>query len=234
VVGSGCWETGMDRVSVFELEDLPRTADDELYSRPISSSSNGPGEGDFFGIATDDDVVYATGRGDTKFGWVSRMVRKKDDSIVFKPFIDTWQATETRLPTAITISPDGFVVVGQRGENGASSVLAMYDQTDGDLRAKFDLPKNGIIAMDYGPRAGRLFALFNSSSEPAQNGLYKLIGRNRNTRCELELIHQIDDPLALTFSPDGELFIATGGQDGKLIKVSGLDKPPETLSDQSN
>ena len=225
VVGTGCWNSGLDRVSIFDLEEVPRSCDDETLSRSIKSTGAEPEEGDFFAIASSGDFSFVVGRGDPAHGWVHRLEWKKNGKLEFKRFIDTRSATKTGLPTALTISPDGFVVVGQRGDSGENSVLAFYDQTEGDVRAKFDLEGNGMIALAYGPNHGRLFALFNSPDSPGQNGLYKLVGRKQNSQCEMQLVHAIEFPLAMAFTPTGLLLVTAGQQDGKLLAIAGLDIP---------
>lgn len=219
-----------DEIRVYQPGSAPQPANSPLARYSIRKSGDAPDEGNFFGIAVHQQNAFVAGRGDSRFGWINRLT-VDDEKPVFKRFIDSWQGTETRLPTALTISPDGFVVAGLRGEDGADSVLAFFEQSDATLKTRFLLNQNGIVALAYGPNVGRLYALFNAPDNPEANGLYKLVGRRRNTECELQFIHKIEFPLAMAFSRDGDLFVAAGQEEGKLLKVSGLDTPSPEAQD---
>ena len=242
LVAEGGRDSATDRVSIFQLGDTPTTSDQPKTAYSIKPSSDAPLEGDFFSLAHTNGITYVIGRGDEKFGWVNRLSSPKDtpkrnsDSepeMDLKRFIDTWAGVEEKRPTAIAISPQGFVAVGFKGENDDRSVLGFFDQADGQLRAKFTLHQEGIIAVAYGPNAQRLYALFHSDEPAAKNGLYKLVGRNRNTECECQLIVELENPRAMAFDTSGHLFVAAGNEDGKLLKISDLDPPAAAESTES-
>ena len=225
IVGSGGWASGEDRVHGFDLTESPvKLETAQTWTMTSKSGSGSAKAGDFYGIATFNGKIWVAPVADPQFGWLGQLTRQKADEVVFEPGIDTRKATGIGLPCAITISPDGFIVAGQHGENDNSSVLGFYDQATGALRAKFDLGQHGIVALAYGPNAGRLFALFNSRQHPAENGLYKLVARKRNTACEARLIHKLQDPRALAFATNGDLFVTAGRENGALLKFEGLDQ----------
>lgn len=225
VVSSGCWKAGMDRVSIFDLAKAPMTADDEEFSRSLNSTGTTPAEGDYYGLVVDGQHIFVSCRGDVNAGWVGLFSIRNDKPGPFKRHINTIETAGTQLPTTVTISPDGNLLVGLRGNDGDPSTLAFYDPGTGEPRAKFDTTINGLVALAYAPRSGRLFALYNSRATPGDNGLYKLVGRRRNTECEARLIKKLDQPSSMTFTPGGDLLITAGGEDGVLLKIAGLDQP---------
>ena len=235
IVTTGGWD--VDRVILVDLTQVPQTADQALAFATLPASDDLPAEGDFFGVCVQGERAWVTGRADPQSGWVSQwtvgegLTAGKGQPATLERRLNTWQATATRLPTAITASPDGFLVVGQRGEPGMPSTLAFYDPVQNDLRAKFVLDREGLIALAYGPRSGRLFALFHSLQSPETNGLYKLVARKRNTACEARLLQKLPNPLSMAFSDAGELFVTLGGEQGSLVKLTGLDLPPEPTTD---
>jgi len=215
---------GSGQISLFDLPETnsPVQADQAVGSVSLANVADAEPERDFFGIACTGNQAYVTGTGGNKFGWVNRLVMTTDDQPEFKRFIDTMATMDSGQPTAITISPDGFVVVGSRGQGG-DSMLAFFDQADARLKAKFNLSKDGMVALAYGPNQQRLFALLNSKQTPDSNGLYKLVGRRRNTECELQLIQSIENPWKMAFAPNGKLYITAGTENGSVLCVSGLD-----------
>ncbi|MGI9519575.1 MAG: hypothetical protein ACR2NP_21160 [Pirellulaceae bacterium] len=224
VVGSGGWDAGNDRISLFDISsDGVQTADDETSSRSPGSGDATASE-DYLCLAVAKDFVLATSRGGTS-GGITRVEIKDNRASRLTTLVDAEKATGVSLPTAITISPDGFVVVGMRGEKDKNSVLAFFDMESGDLRAQFDTTLTDIVALVYAARTGRLYAL-NRSDDTDVNGLYKLVGRRRNTACDAQLVLQIDQPSAMACTQDGYFFVTTGGQDGKLLRLGGLDERP--------
>ena len=233
VVGSGGAKLGEDRVDIFELANLPSTVPQATLTKtlPATASPHGKPQGDFYGVAADSNQAWLTGRGNPDYGWVYHLTAAKDETPArLRCQIDTWKGSGTRLPTAITLSPDGYILVGQRGANGNDSVIAFYDRVTGDARAKFSMGRTGIVALAYHPTSGRLYGLFNDPKTPETNGLYKLVARNRNTLCETQLITRLTDPWAMAFAANGDLWVTAGKEDGGLWKLSGFEPPPESES----
>jgi DNA-binding beta-propeller fold protein YncE len=226
VCGSGGAVAGEDCVAVFrKLTQSPIDFADADTAHRLPADSGNPAEGDFFGVAVDRNRVWVAGRNDADHGWVSRLLLDVSPPGQFERKIDTRKATGGGLPAALTISPDGFVVVGQDRQGDEGSLLTFYDQTDGKLRAKFELEHSGIVGLAYGPNGGRLFALFHSPQQHEHDGLYKLVARHRNTACEARLVGKMARPMGLAFAANGDLYVVGGGEHGQLLRLQGLDQP---------
>lgn len=230
IVGSGGWTPDLDRVDVYLVDRLPTNSDSAHISAQLTAE-NTPDkktQADFFGIACDTSTAWITGRGSPDSGWVYEFPAGENET---KPTLrcgfSTWESTQTRYPTALAISPAGFLLVGLRGDLKQTSALGFFDRGTGQLRAKFDIGVPGIIALDYHPITGKLFALINNPNAPDDNGLYKLVARKRNTICEAKLQIQIQDPWAMAFSKEGDLWVTSGRDSGTLWQISPSSNPEE-------
>lgn len=224
-------EAGAEAISADKMEGKAQT----LAADP---DENLVGEGDFLGVAVFGESVYVTCNGDDEKGWVAKANLVDGKLANFTRAIATKEKTDVKTPAAIAKSPEGYIVVGQRGETSTAgdSLVTFYDRSDDQLADwKYTTGLNDISALAYGPRRGRLFATDFSWNNPAAGGLFKIIRGDLPGQCKPEKITDLDKPTAMAFDDDGNLYITTIGtgtggaakRPGALMMIKGLDDDPK-------
>ncbi len=241
-VGTGEDQTGAETLRLFRLPEAESVAinSDEAVDRARLEDSDVYSS---FGLTVSPLGIYAVCLGEQDQDWIARWETDDGSTKKLTRFVNTTETLSIRAPTAVTVSPDGFITVGLMGgrSNDADSVLAFFDESTGDLKAQFPTGLRDLTALAYGPRANRLFALDFSFAEPSQAGLFKLVGRQRNTECEAIRLLNLDRPTAMAFDPAGNLYVTVlGGEPvvsdsgGKLLKISGIDFSRQAQADAAS
>ena len=240
IVGDGGQADGEELLRVFKVPEVaaePIKASDSPASFKLAAQENVVGEGNFFAIATTTGGVFVCTNGDDSKGWIARADRQEKTLANFRRFIATKELGTVGIPTALTVSPEGFLAVGQIGstEQAGDSELAFYDE-GGAFQAKFATGLNDITALAYAPKTGRLFAADFSWREPAKSGLYQLTESPDQKGCVAKETMKLDKPASMTFDSKGTLYVvvfgtpdpASDAKPGKLLKITGLDEPKTT------
>ncbi|MEL7497029.1 MAG: hypothetical protein AAFN77_05425 [Planctomycetota bacterium] len=235
VVGGGGHPDGEDLIYGFNLpkaDASPVNADDaKLGKLTLASKDEVPAEGDFFAMAKGSKGIYVTCNGDDKKGWIARAIFNQEYRLTgLTRNIATVDVTQTTAPMAITISPQGHVVVGQMGktEKAKDSLLCFYSEEGAHLDT-FKLGMFDITGLAYGPKHGRLFATDFSWTDPKQGGLYKIIATKTDQGCKAKLMQRLERPTSLAFAKNGDLYVTLAGDpsaekpDGKLIVFKEMD-----------
>ena len=245
VVGGGGLPDGEDLIRVFKVPGVGERAiaasdtNGDTFALPASGEEGKedfvPGEGNFYGLALGGEGIFVTCNGDDAKGWVSFATIRQDQIAKFERKIATKIATKVVAPTAATISPQRYLVIGQMGEtsNLKDSLLTFYSQS-GTKLGVYRTGLNDITGLAYGPRHGRLFALDFNWANPKRGGLYKLVDMKNDKQCESVLMSQLEKPTALAFTPTGDCYITLAGStmpaggkpDGKLVLIRQLDIDP--------
>lgn len=218
IVGGGGAPDGADTVGLFrvgpEPADTPRqSAEADFICEPIVAGEQSVrGEGNYFGIAVHNDVIFVSSHGDDTKGWVSRIAINDGALGTVEPFIATKQLTEIDAPTGMAITPQGELLVGQFGEthNRSRSVLGIYDLNRGTLERLIATDLRNVIALAYSPTSGELYALDFAWPVPEEGGLFRLAINGETATSER--IRLLPRPVAMAFSPEGVLYVATLGQ----------------------
>ncbi len=233
-ISFGSGTEGKIKLGIYDIPDVGEPAilaSDGKFDN-LDLESENPHELGCFGIVTTRSGIYTSCAGDESKGWIARLAVQNGEPKFeeFQRFISTVEAAQTLLPYALAVSPDGFIVVGQAGtlSGQRDSLLTFYDEGSGELKARFDTGLHDICALAYGPAAKRLFALDHSHNQPGEAGLFKLVGRENNTKCVSERIANVERPTAMAFDGSGNLFITGLGPQkdpagGKLFVVRKLD-----------
>jgi hypothetical protein len=239
VVGGGGLPSGEDLLRVFKVPSKgssPINAT-ELHGEPVKLAKDDkhPGEGNFYGLARGSEGIYVTSAGDQQKGWVSvARLNSKNQLGKFERMIATRDANFVKSPMAITISPQGFVTVGQMGDpkERKDSLLTFYSEAGVNLGA-YRTGLYDITGLAYGPKHRRLFATDYHWSNPDKGGLYKLVDMKNDSECEAVLMTALEKPTALAFNTTGDCFITLAGTtkpgskpDGKLVIIRSLDIDP--------
>lgn len=239
VVGGGGLPDGEDLLRVFKIpaKGNPPIKATELFGSAKNIPKDGakPGDGNFYGLAKGTKGIYVTCNGDDQKGWVSlATLNSKNQLKKFERMIATREATFVKAPSAITISPQGYITVGQMGEvkDQKDSLLTFYSEAGVTLGA-YRTGLYDITGLAYGPKHGRLFATDFHWAAPGKGGLYKLVDIKKDSECEAVLMTALNKPTALAFNNQGDCFVTLAGSakqdqpaDGKLIIIRALDVDP--------
>ena len=242
VVGGGGLPDGEDLMRVFKVPGVGAGSINAsaTHGNTFALRASGkegeenfkPGEGNFYGLARGNGGIFVTCNGDDAKGWVSFATVKLDKIVKFERKIATKDITKVDAPVAATISPQGYLVIGQMGETKdlKDSLLTFYSQS-GTKLGIYRTGLNDITGLAYGPRHGRLFALDFNWANPKQGGLYKLVDMDNEKQCESVLMSRLEKPTAMAFTSTGDCYItlagsASGKLDGQLILIRQLDIDP--------
>lgn len=240
-VGGGGKIDGEEMLRVYKIPPTGAAPIDasQMHGDPqtLPAAGEAAGEGNFYGLAKGNQGIFVTCNGDDDKGWIS-LAKITDGKIAsFERKIATKEATKVDAPVAITISPEGFIAVGQMGEItlAGDSLLTFYNE-NGEKLENFKTDLFDITGLAYGPKRGRLFATDFRWLDTDQGGLYKIIAIKDNyEKCKPQKIVGLKKPTALAFHPNGDLYITLAGNpvegtskpDGKLVMIQGLDAEPK-------
>ena len=236
-VGGGGKIDGEEMLRVYKIPPTGAAPIDASQMHGDPQTLPAAGEGNFYGLAKGNQGIFVTCNGDDDKGWIS-LAKITDGKIAsFERKIATKEATKVDAPVAITISPEGFIAVGQMGEItlAGDSLLTFYNE-NGEKLENFKTDLFDITGLAYGPKRGRLFATDFRWLDTDQGGLYKIIAIKDNyEKCKPQKIVSLKKPTALTFHPNGDLYITLAGNpvegtskpDGKLVMIQGLDAEPK-------
>ena len=236
VVGGGGKLDGDEQTYLFELPEdgspLEVSAARHQLGPVPASEETATGEGNFYGIAVNKKAIFVTANGDDTKGWVLKSQLPKSGPKQLEPFIATKAFTGVDAPTAITISPEGHLVVGQMGEIGEAtdSLLTFYDVKTGQMLLNLPTGLKDITALAYSPKQKRLYALDFSWNDPAGGGLYRLDQVLEEGRVAVRpvLVQALTHPTAMAFGTDGSLYVSIFGtsqesneeKPGKLLRLA--------------
>lgn len=241
VVGGGGKPDGEEMLRVYKV---PAAGEDAIKAdalhgeaKMLAPTDEVKGEGNFYALAKGNSGIYVTCNGDDTKGWVSMATVDAENKLKdFTRTIATKEAVEVDAPVAITMSPEGHVVVGQMGEINVAgdSLLTFYDEK-GKMLDNFELGLHDVTGLAYGPKAGRLFATDFNWLDTANGGVYKIVKTDDDKGCEAKTIAILKKPTALAFDDKGNLYITLAGDnsedteepDGKLVMLKEIDKKPE-------
>ena len=225
VVGGGGFVDGQDLLRVYELSDdgKPVKADAMKASFPLAESGEMKGEGNFYALAATPEGIFVTCNGDDTKGWVSKATLKGTEVGPFERYLATKEATQVDAPVGITISPEGYLVVGQMGEITVPNdgLLTFYDATSKEMLLNVKTGLHDITAVAYSPRK-QLYVLDFAWSDTTQGGLFQILkDESAETGVRTKKIMSLDKPTAMAFDNDGALYITTIGEEkkGQLIQV---------------
>jgi len=237
VVGGGGLPDGSELLRIYTVPPAGRTisADRMKYKLgPLAPSEQTVmGEGNFYGVAVTDQGIYVTCNGDDTKGWISRATLSGGKPGDYAPFIATKVATEVDAPVGITVDKAGNLVVGQMGEINVpqDSLLTVYNASSGEMISNAETGLFDITALAYSPKSGKLYALDFAWMDTSQGGLFRLdvTGVGLDTEVKAVQILELDKPTAMSFAPDGTLYVTVFGtaaegssiRPGKLLKVTG-------------
>ncbi len=229
IVGGGGLPDGQELLRVYELPEDGKAikADAMKKSFSLEETDEVKGEGNFYALAATPEGVYVTCNGDDTKGWVSRAALTDGEVGSYERYLATKEATEVDAPVGITVSPDGYLVVGQMGEINVpgDSLITFYDATSKEMLMNLETGLHDIAAVAYSPR-GQMYVLDYAWADASQGGLFQILeDEESDTGIRTKKIMPLDKPTAMAFDADGSLYITVIGEakdaesKGELIQV---------------
>jgi hypothetical protein len=224
VVGGGDLPDGEEALRVYDLTDMkePLKVDAAKASFTLAANGDIKGEGNFYALAVNDKGVYVTCNGDDTKGWVSKATREGNALTGYERYLATKEATQVDAPVAITVTPNGHLLVGQMGEINVpnDSLITFYDPDSKAMLLNIETKLHDITSLAYSPRE-KMYALDFAWMDTTQGGLFQLV-KDEATGVRTHKIVALDKPTAMAFGPDGTLYITVIGPEakkGQLLKI---------------
>ncbi len=223
VVGDGSRPDAEELVRVYKIAEKhsgkPQKETDAVYTTgPIGASEESvKGEGNYYGVAVLDGVVYVTCNGDDTKGWISKFSIKDGKATPLTPYIATKIATNVDAPVPIAVSPDNkTLVVGQMGEVGTpgDSLLTIYDPKtfnpkEPKAEKKWETGLSDIAGLAYSPKTKKWYCTDFAWAKPEDGGLFEL--NIEGDKVTAKKLAKLDKPTALAFDKEGNLYVAVFG-----------------------
>lgn len=233
-VGDGGYKDGDECIRAYTVPESGKPAlnyEKEAAQKvgPLAASGDVLGEGNFYALALTPTALYVTSNGDDTKGWVAKADLNGTKLGKLERWLPTKEMVEVDAPVGITISKQGDIVVGQCGEvnKPEDSLLSFYNAKTGKLLMNLETKLYDITGLAYSPTTGLLYATDFAWMKPDAGGLYRLDASQNGVKATK--IAALDKPTALTFAPDGTLYITVVGpkgenenapKQGKLLKVA--------------
>jgi hypothetical protein len=217
IVGSGGQPAGDDTVRTYTLPTppAPMKFDNSKVALTLAATEPAlPAEGNFFGLAIAPNAVYVTSQGDAAKGWVNVGNRPAVESVdQLARYIPTVEATGVPLPTAITVTPHGYLLVANIGGLGPEkdSVAAFYEAGSKKMLMKLDLGLHDVCSLAYSARR-QMYVLDLAWAQAESGGLFRIVeDKSAPNGLKTKLIAKLPHPTAMCFDSFGALYVTMRG-----------------------
>jgi DNA-binding beta-propeller fold protein YncE len=196
-------------VDVYHLLPAGKIEAADVRSHLELASDGQPLVAEQIGLALINQKLFVAGRG-VERGFLAEIESPGDEQTACH--LITNRAGEVDSPTAVAAASRQLWIanVGSPGEQ-ADSTLSIYDPASGKTTATIVTGLRDMVGLAVSPRSGRLYAVDRAASGTEQGGLYRLdVSEDEGELvCNPAKLMTLDQPTALAFTPDGELFIVT-------------------------
>ncbi|MBX3422517.1 MAG: hypothetical protein KF752_13265 [Pirellulaceae bacterium] len=228
VVSCGAHGESASTLKVFTLPDPiePLKAEAAKTTLTLPQDNQSDGSGDFFSLAITANAVFAATAGDTAQTWIARASRNGDELSEFDRFADATNALGVGNSGGATVSPHGYLVLGQMFQLGTEkdSLIAFFDTATKEALLKLDSGLMDISAVAYSARR-QMYVLDAAWSQPDAGGLYRIVA-DATVTSGMKAIKLADllHPICMAFDGEGGLYVTlrdaadhSGG--GRLVKI---------------
>jgi hypothetical protein len=226
VVGGGA-AGGQPWLRVFDLTklgDVPLKAGEaKVVTQLPTADAKAPGPCRVL-TAVKDAVILACSN-DGLRGVIVRSVRESGGLRAYERFLPLADAEQMDVPAALAASPQGFLVVVQRGQGTPpqDSVLSFYNPKTQRLLLTLRISLRNVTGLAYSEKTGQLYVTELDWSAPATGGLFQLIAGapGGESRLQVKKVAPLVSPTAVAFGRDGALYVTSlgaGAKAGRLLK----------------
>lgn len=234
LVGEGGLPAGKDCLMSFRLSDKPRLRKEcksQSVLGPSPSNQEMIPEGNFYGLAIQQNYVFVTSHGDDQTGWIARAEMNDAQISNFQRFTRT-NELNVHGPTAIVNTVNGNLQVSMFGETNVRNDGAIFEMSPaGKQISCYFTGLSDMTAIAYHPKNHQLYALDFSWIDKSKAGLFKLDSFDSNSqKCAATKVCDLNHPTAMAFDETGTLWVTEAGQStsgtakpsGRLLKITGL------------
>jgi hypothetical protein len=227
-VGAGGYPNGKDVVQVYVLPEdgAPLTADKvDHYVGPIPQGPHSTsGEGNFFGLARNEDALYVASHGDDEQAWILKASISANKLADLQPFIATHKLIGVDAPTSVLIRPDDrghYLVCASMGDTNddRDSFLSFYSPKSGKLAMAAAMGVRDAVSLAYAGPPGKqvLYAVDFSWFKPAEGGVFRIDAADVDglEGCRPVRIATLVRPTGVAAAPDGTLYVTAIGERAK-------------------
>lgn len=227
LVGSGPNAEGIAtlRVYVLPADNTPLKADAAKSTLTLPASEVPGTSGGFFALASSANTIYSTCLGGSSESWIATATRNDIEVSSLDRFINTSASVGVGNPAGATISPHGYLVVGQSGQwdSSTDSLLVFYDTSTKQPLLKLLTGLYDVSAVAYSARKN-LYVLDHAGSNTAEAGLFRVLAdKGGPTGMRADRVAWLSGPTAMAFDGEGALLVTVVGDgssgQGKLLKI---------------
>lgn len=237
LVGTGGQPAGEDSLRLYSVSDfavgkpepLKFSASKSSLNLPADAGQSLPGEGNFIGLAAVPNALFATSQSESGKGWIDIATKTGIETLLgFSRYIATSETVNVSTPTAITVTPHGYLLVSCVGSLGTErdSVAAFYEPASKKMLMKLELGLLDVVSILYSPRR-QMYALDMAWSQPESGGLYRVIeDKSAASGLRTKRIAALPNATSMCFDSDGGVYVtlrgpvdAQGNSQGTLVYI---------------
>jgi hypothetical protein len=177
------------------------------------------------------DMLIVGCRGDDPKIWLASIPVRAGMIDKTNPFAASVRFSDNERPVALTVSPQGFVVVSSRAPNDSQNgLLTFINPIRGSAVMELVVDLADITGLAFSPKSGNLFAIAAQPNSQDSSGLFRIDDASVPGKpgCKAVKIADLSDPAAMAFAPEGTLYVTAidrsdsgDFKNGTLLRIHG-------------